>query len=735
MKILSKFLLSTFIITCVFAFGALVSATKASAQVSASCATAETIISSNPTITLEIANILRRIFGCYITDQSGSSVEFISSSIGRIATEDGESDQATGYFKFKITAGSKDLLISKNLESTINILKDGQVVGKAKSATLTSSMISDREGEKSYILPSGFTDTYTISYSIFPLAGDGFYSAKAIKVPLIGGEINIDGPDNQFVSDKVYLNGYVSGPIDAPVVSQMYIRGLQSTYAPGQIIKYSVKTLTTEDRIGMPEQGFNIQASIYSSNPKEVIKVDGEYQSVNATYNTNTHLWDVVMRAPYDVSKNYTIDTAFYCSRPNQNLCGEKQINNQFDFTLTSTSLQPSITVISPNGGEIWQKDIIKTIKWNDNVVYPTCAPNTTCVIAPPTYNITLTPEYKAPVCTSRVCPVFAPPVDYPIASNVMGSSYDWTVGLANTRGGSFVPDNYYKVNVCRNDNTGKCDSSDSYFKIVSSSVVNQPPVINGVTAPTTLKVGEKGTWTINASDPENGSLSYSVAWGDAISAKSIAYNQSFVQSTSFTHSFSQAGTYTSIFWVKDDQGQTVETSISVKVIGETTSIPVPVTPVTPVPVVPSPVTTAPVSCGILNVGSTLTPGQSITSCNGKYKFILQKDGNAVLYDSANNALWSSGTQGKSVRNILMQGDGNLVIYGTDSKALWATMKFGSPKGLSIQDDGNLVIYGTSGRVIWNSNTQAVSFVEDPESYAAVSSTWFSFWSFIDRMF
>ncbi|MBI4133186.1 peptidoglycan-binding protein, partial [Candidatus Uhrbacteria bacterium] len=44
---------------------------------------------------------------------------------------------------------------------------------------------------------------------------------------------------------------------------------------------------------------------------------------------------------------------------------------------------------------------------------------------------------------------------------------------------------------------------------------LNQPPTINSFSGPTYLAVSENGTWRIEASDPENGTLSYSVDWGD----------------------------------------------------------------------------------------------------------------------------------------------------------------------------------------------------------------------------
>lgn len=100
----------------------------------------------------------------------------------------------------------------------------------------------------------------------------------------------------------------------------------------------------------------------------------------------------------------------------------------------------------------------------------------------------------------------------------------------------------------------------------------NKPPVISGFSGPTTLAINTTGTWTINASDPENGQLSYQVSWGDertpytypqgvAMSAAPV-----FVQNTTFTHSYANAGNYTMTILVQDSSGQSAKTSTTVKV-------------------------------------------------------------------------------------------------------------------------------------------------------------------------
>jgi hypothetical protein len=67
-----------------------------------------------------------------------------------------------------------------------------------------------------------------------------------------------------------------------------------------------------------------------------------------------------------------------------------------------------------------------------------------------------------------------------------------------------------------------------------------------------------------------------------------------------------------------------------------------------------------------------LYPNQSVTSCNGRYRLVMQDDGNLVLYDlQTNTALWASGTHGNVADVMVMQRDGNLVIYDIKGTAIW----------------------------------------------------------------
>jgi len=102
----------------------------------------------------------------------------------------------------------------------------------------------------------------------------------------------------------------------------------------------------------------------------------------------------------------------------------------------------------------------------------------------------------------------------------------------------------------------------------------NKPPVISSFSGPTILEAGEKGTWKIQASDPEGESLSYHVNWGDVILYDSLSESsgalEDFIQTTTFEHSYEKDGVYTVTITVKDEGGDSVRTSSTVRVTTDT---------------------------------------------------------------------------------------------------------------------------------------------------------------------
>ena len=95
-----------------------------------------------------------------------------------------------------------------------------------------------------------------------------------------------------------------------------------------------------------------------------------------------------------------------------------------------------------------------------------------------------------------------------------------------------------------------------------------KPPVISSFSSPTILAVNEIDTWTIQASDPENRTLTYRIMWGDenTLSNQASVSGGTFVQTSTFTHAYSVAGTYTVTVIVRNSGGKEARASATVKV-------------------------------------------------------------------------------------------------------------------------------------------------------------------------
>lgn len=106
-----------------------------------------------------------------------------------------------------------------------------------------------------------------------------------------------------------------------------------------------------------------------------------------------------------------------------------------------------------------------------------------------------------------------------------------------------------------------------------------------------------------------------------------------------------------------------------------------------------------------LLAGESLGAAQQLTSPDGRYRLVMQGDGNLVQYGPGGQAIWSSGTQG-SGHTVVMQADGNLVVYAPGGVSRWQSATGGRSGSfrLELQDDSNLVIYGPAGAA-WTRNS------------------------------
>jgi hypothetical protein len=109
--------------------------------------------------------------------------------------------------------------------------------------------------------------------------------------------------------------------------------------------------------------------------------------------------------------------------------------------------------------------------------------------------------------------------------------------------------------------------------------------------------------------------------------------------------------------------------------------------------------------------GDDMQPGEvldidaAVSSPNGRYRLVYQRDGKLALHDGKRE-VWSSGTGGRPAGVCVMQTDGNLVIYARGGTPVWDSGTWGNPSSrLAVQDDGNVVIRRPEGLAVWTTNT------------------------------
>jgi len=127
-----------------------------------------------------------------------------------------------------------------------------------------------------------------------------------------------------------------------------------------------------------------------------------------------------------------------------------------------------------------------------------------------------------------------------------------------------------------------------------------------------------------------------------------------------------------------------------------------------PFPPPPRPPPPPPPPPDTLKAGSCLKANDMLVSADGRFKAIMQTDGNFVLYQGT-APLWSANTHGQGANQVCLQTDDNLVVYaGTPSTiAKWANGIHRSSRActLKMQNDGNLVQYCPGITPPWASHT------------------------------
>jgi hypothetical protein len=110
-----------------------------------------------------------------------------------------------------------------------------------------------------------------------------------------------------------------------------------------------------------------------------------------------------------------------------------------------------------------------------------------------------------------------------------------------------------------------------------------------------------------------------------------------------------------------------------------------------------------------LKPGDSLHVGQSLTSANGRYRLVMQADGNLVLYQPE-GPVWDTGTWQLPPllrpTRLDFQADQNIVLYNNFNYVGWSPNIYGQGGDrLILQDDRNLVVYRADNTPVWDTHT------------------------------
>jgi GH24 family phage-related lysozyme (muramidase) len=121
--------------------------------------------------------------------------------------------------------------------------------------------------------------------------------------------------------------------------------------------------------------------------------------------------------------------------------------------------------------------------------------------------------------------------------------------------------------------------------------------------------------------------------------------------------------------------------------------------------------------------GASIRSGGQIVSPSGRFRLVMQTDGNLVERSPSGRALWTSKTTNNAGAKLLMRSDGILLVQTTTGRTIWSTPTSGVRGARAeLGDDANLVVRGTAGNPVWANGTSAASGTRLPVSDRHTSS-------------
>ena len=106
----------------------------------------------------------------------------------------------------------------------------------------------------------------------------------------------------------------------------------------------------------------------------------------------------------------------------------------------------------------------------------------------------------------------------------------------------------------------------------------------------------------------------------------------------------------------------------------------------------------------VLSAGSSLGIGGTLDAPGGGFRLTLQSDGNLVDRSATGEVRWSTGTQGRGVRQVTVTSQGRFELTGAAGSVVWRAQ---SPRAegavLTLERDGDLVLSSSGGLPLWTS--------------------------------
>ncbi|NCP67267.1 PKD domain-containing protein [bacterium] len=278
-----------------------------------------------------------------------------------------------------------------------------------------------------------------------------------------------------------------------------------------------------------------------------------------------TGTWTVQARGGYNSQLSYSIDWG-------ENLYGVRQMSQIRPSQTTTFTHQYSqagtytvrVTVSDQNGQQAVSTKTVRVQNGNYG------APTISSFTGPSTLEVGETGNFKV---------VATDPTDRPVEFSINWGDLVYAQnndvndyrGWGSSRSFQHVYNlpGTYQVRVTATS-VGGSTTKVLTVKVTERRYNNAVPVVHGISGPTTLTTGQTGTWRVQASDPNNQDLMYQIDYGDrnyaSQSRSMMAPESGFVQNSTFTHQYNQAGTYTVSITVKNRAGKTARTTTTVRV-------------------------------------------------------------------------------------------------------------------------------------------------------------------------